>query len=264
MELCKLNKKQVDRLIQDITLEEYQSYIPKLLLDPRQTIKKIGISLQEKVHKHEEEIIRVKGLWRFEEELFSNGIKMIAGIDEVGRGPLAGPVVAAAVILPEGIFIEGINDSKKVNKLRREAIYNVIMKEALGVGIGIVENDIIDEINILNATKLAMKEAVKKLPCVPQYLLIDALELDDIAIKQKGIVGGDGKSISIAAASIVAKVTRDQIMERYDSSYPEYKFSVHKGYGTAEHYGILRLNGITSIHRKSFLKKLGDEWNANT
>lgn len=255
MELCDLNKKQIDRLLQYITIEEYQSYIPKLLLDSRQTIKKMGIGLQEKLNKHKEEAIRVEGLWRLEEELFNNGIKIIAGIDEAGRGPLAGPVVAAAVILPKGIFIEGINDSKKVSKSKRETIYERVMREAVGVGIGVVENDIIDDINILNATKFAMIKAVKELPCIPQYLLIDALELSDIDIEQKGIIGGDGKSISIAAASIIAKVTRDRIMEAYDSLFPEYKFGVHKGYGTAEHYKILKLNGVTSIHRKSFFKK---------
>jgi len=258
MEIQKLNVKQIEEFIRGIGIKEYPTYIPMLIKDRRQSIKKMGNNLQEKYNKHNDEYNRVLGLWEIEKELFRNGYNIIAGIDEAGRGPLAGPVVAAAVILPENMFVEGINDSKKISKAKRESIFKIIKEEALGVGVGIVDNETIDKINILNATKLAMVNAIKDLTIPPQYLLIDALELSDIYIKQKGIIGGDSKSISIAAASIVAKVTRDSLMEEYDGEYPQFKFGVHKGYGTAEHYERIKKYGITPIHRKSFLKNIGD------
>jgi len=167
---------------------------------------------------------------------------LIAGIDEAGRGPLAGPVVAAAVILPQDVFIEGLNDSKKLTENQREKLFDVINDKAIGAGIGIVDEKQIDEINILNATKKAMKLAVGNLKPVPDILFIDSLKLDDINIEQNSIVKGDAKSVSIAAASIIAKVTRDRILREMDKKYPMYGFARHKGYGTGEHIEAYFIN----------------------
>lgn len=187
----------------------------------------------------------------FETELYNNGINYIAGIDEVGRGPLVGPVVTAAVILPKDFYDERINDSKKLTEKKRELLYNVIMENAISVGIGISNEDIIDEINILNATKKAMIEAINNLSVKPEHLLIDAVKLD-IDIPQTSIIKGDAKSESIAAASIVAKVTRDRMMVLLDEKYPMYDFKHNKGYGTKKHIEALYKYGPISEHRKSF------------
>ncbi|MGE5329715.1 MAG: ribonuclease HII [Deltaproteobacteria bacterium] len=204
----------------------------------------------------EKEKARLIELIQFENKWYEKGITSIAGVDEAGRGPLAGPVVAAAVILPKGLLIEGVNDSKKVSETRREVLYDIIIKEALSWGIGIVDNNIIDEINILNAAKKAMKIAVDNLKFQPEVLLIDAEELQLPCLIEEPIVKGDAKSISIAAASIIAKVTRDRIVTEYDKKYPGYNFSKHKGYGTAEHIEAIKRNGLCEIHRKSFTKNI--------
>lgn len=190
----------------------------------------------------------------FENELYNNGINFIAGIDEVGRGPLVGPVVTAAVILPKDFYDERINDSKKLTEKKRELLYDVIMENALSVGIGMSSPEVIDEINILNATKKAMVEAVNNLSIKPEHLLIDAVKLD-IDIPQTSIIKGDAKSQSIASASIIAKVTRDRIMRQWDEVYPQYGFAKHKGYGTAAHIAAIKENGICPLHRLSFVKK---------
>lgn len=190
----------------------------------------------------------------FENELYNNGINFIAGIDEVGRGPLVGPVVTAAVILPKDFYDERINDSKKLAEKKRELLYDVIMENALSVGIGMSSPEVIDEINILNATKKAMVEAVNNLSIKPEHLLIDAVKLD-IDIPQTSIIKGDAKSQSIASASIIAKVTRDRIMRQWDEVYPQYGFAKHKGYGTAAHIAAIKENGICPLHRLSFVKK---------
>ncbi len=207
-----------------------------------------------KKFKLEMENQRLKLMSRYEEEAYSKGFKCVAGIDEAGRGPLAGPVVAACVALPEGLLIEGINDSKKLSETKRERIYKIIMEKALSIGIGIVDEKIIDEINILNATKLAMKNSVMQMKVKPDFLLIDAVKLDDIDISQLSIIKGDSVSLSIAAASIVAKVTRDRIMVEYDKKHPEYGFKKHKGYGTKLHIDAIKNNGICPIHRVGFTK----------
>ena len=183
----------------------------------------------------------------FETELYNNGINYIAGIDEVGRGP----VVAAAVILPKDFYDERINDSKKLTEKKRELLYDVIMENAISVGIGISSEDVIDEINILNATKKAMIEAVNNLSIRPEHLLIDAVKLD-IDIPQTSIIKGDAKSESIAAASIIAKVTRDRMMVELDKLHPEYDFKHNKGYGTKKHIEAIRKYGIIKEHRKTF------------
>ena len=192
----------------------------------------------------------------FEHEAYRQGYQLIAGIDEAGRGSLAGPVVAAAVILPPGLMIDGVNDSKKLTPRRREALYQVIHQHALATGIGVVDNEDIDRINILRATIMAMEMAVKNLKIPPDYLLIDAVSLSDSRIPHRPIIKGDMLSVSIASASIVAKVTRDRLMTDEHSLFPQYNFMTHKGYGTRDHVSRLRLYGPSVIHRKSFLKRL--------
>lgn len=187
----------------------------------------------------------------FETELYNNGINFIAGIDEVGRGPLVGPVVTAAVILPKDFYDERINDSKKLTEKKRELLYDVIMENAISVGVGISSENVIDEINILNATKRAMLEAVNNLSVKPEHLLIDAVKLDT-DIPQTSIIKGDAKSESIAAASIIAKVTRDRMMIELDKIHPEYDFKHNKGYGTKKHIEAIRKYGIIKEHRKTF------------
>lgn len=198
----------------------------------------------------------------YERDLRAAGKRCIAGVDEVGRGPLAGPVVAACVVLPEDFDVLGVNDSKKLSEKKREQLYDAILSEALAYGIGMQDNASIDEINILEATKEAMRCAIieaeqrlrEKTGCGIDHILIDALTLREIAIPQTGIIKGDSASLSIAAASILAKVTRDRMMVEYDSIYPGYAFAKNKGYGTKAHYEGLQAQGMTPIHRRSFLK----------
>lgn len=200
----------------------------------------------------------------YERKLRANGISYIAGVDEVGRGPLAGPVVTACVVLPEDFDVLGVDDSKKLSEKKREELYDKILSKSLAYGIGMCDNHVIDEINILEATKKAMTEAVlnadamlkEKQGCGIEHLLIDALILNTLEISQMGLVKGDAKSLSIAAASIVAKVTRDRMMIEYAKEYPYYAFESNKGYGTKAHYQGIAEHGITEIHRKSFLKNI--------
>ena len=194
---------------------------------------------------------RLEGMREFENKYSDLGA--VAGIDEAGRGPLAGPVVAAAVILPKDIFLPFLNDSKKVTEKRRDVLFDQIKQEALAYGIGIASNALIDEINILQATYEAMREAISKLNKTPDILLVDAVHIPGISIKQVGIVKGDAKSVNIAAASILAKVTRDRLMLEYDKIYPEYGFASNKGYGTAKHIEALKAYGACDIHRRSFI-----------
>lgn len=198
-----------------------------------------------------DEDLRLEQMLRYEKELYQAGYLAIAGIDEVGRGPLAGPVVAAAVILPPGCKIKGLNDSKKIPKKKHQEIYQAVLDNALAVGIGLMDNDIIDRVNIYEATKLAMKEALSKLSLKPEYLLIDAMKLD-VEIPQESIIKGDANSLSIAAASIVAKVTRDKLMAHYAKEFPGYDFAKNAGYGTKSHLQGLERHGVTPIHRKTF------------
>ncbi len=203
----------------------------------------------------EKEIERLNLLKEEENKLYDNNVKYICGIDEAGRGPLAGPVVVGAVILPEDSFIEGINDSKKISEKKREKLYEIITQEAIAYSVGIVDQKTIDEINILNATKLGVKIALEGLKQKPEIIMVDALNnMDTLGIPYISVVKGDAKNYCIAAASIVAKVTRDRIMRQWDEVYPVYGFSKHKGYGTAEHIRILKENGPCMIHRKSFIK----------
>lgn len=195
-------------------------------------------------------------LWNFEHELIEQGYELICGVDEAGRGPLAGPVCAAAVILPTDLEIEGLNDSKKLTEKKREALYDIIIEKALAYGITLVSEKVIDEINILQATFLAMKGAVEAMELTPDYVLIDGNREPDLGqLPVKTIVKGDSRSANIAAASILAKVTRDRYMMEMDREYPQYGFAVHKGYGTKKHYEALTEHGHCPIHRLSFLKK---------
>ena len=188
----------------------------------------------------------------FEERARQRGFRLIAGIDEAGRGPLAGPVVAAAVVLPDRYSHPDINDSKKLTSRSRELLFEGIRTDALAVGIGVVDSRVIDELNILRATLLAMREAVADLQVVPDCLLVDGNQSVPLEIPQETIVKGDGRSVSIAAASIVAKVSRDRIMEIYHRQFPYYNFFKNKGYGTAEHRRAIREHGFCKIHRRSF------------
>ncbi len=188
----------------------------------------------------------------FEKALYSSGFRLICGIDEAGRGPLAGPVVAAAVVLPTGSLLPGLRDSKKLSPRQRDRFFDKITQTALSIGIGIIENETIDEINIYQATLLAMRKGVRTLHLKPDYLLIDAMTLPEFDIPQKAIIHGDDLSISIAAASVIAKVTRDRLMLQYHEIFPDYRFNRHKGYGTPEHIQKIKDFGPCSLHRKTF------------
>ena len=203
----------------------------------------------------EKEEQRLLNLKKMEKEFFDKGIKYIAGIDEAGRGPLAGPVVVATVILKPDSMIEGVNDSKKISENKREKLYEIIIHESVSYGVGIVYQEEIDQINILQATKKALTESIKKLEIKPNIIMVDALtEIETEGIPYKSIIKGDATCYSIAAASIVAKVTRDRLMRELDKEYPEYGFSAHKGYGTAAHIAALKKFGPCPLHRRSFIK----------
>ncbi|HFI2447981.1 TPA: ribonuclease HII [Streptococcus suis] len=206
---------------------------------------------RKELEKEAAEDARLEAMLSYEKALYENGVELIAGIDEVGRGPLAGPVVAAAVILPKGCKIRYLNDSKKIPKSKHEAIYQEVMERALAVGVGVKDAAVIDQVNIYEATKLAMLESLGQLSQEPEHLLIDAMKLDT-SIPQTSIIKGDANSLSIAAASIVAKVTRDKMMADYDKEFSGYGFAKNAGYGTAEHLEGLNKLGITPIHRKTF------------
>ncbi|HFU4500509.1 TPA: ribonuclease HII [Streptococcus suis] len=206
---------------------------------------------QKELEKEAAEDARLEAMLFYEKALYENGVELIAGIDEVGRGPLAGPVVAAAVILPKGCKIRYLNDSKKIPKSKHEAIYQEVMERAVAVGVGVKDAAVIDQVNIYEATKLAMLEALGNLNQEPEHLLIDAMKLDT-PLQQTSIIKGDANSLSIAAASIVAKVTRDKMMADYDKEFSGYGFAKNAGYGTSEHLESLNQLGITPIHRKTF------------
>ncbi len=203
------------------------------------------------LQKQVDEDLRLEKMLAYEKELYAQGIDLIAGVDEVGRGRLAGPVVAAAVILPKACKIPGLNDSKKIPKSKHKEIYEAVLQNAISIGIGVKDNQVIDQVNIYEATKLAMMEAIGQLEPQPQHLLIDAMKLD-LPIPQTSIIKGDANSLSIAAASIVAKVTRDQMMEEFDREYSGYDFAQNAGYGTIKHLAGLDQLGVTPIHRRSF------------
>ena len=223
----------------------------ELIYDARAGVQSAINKRKRELQKQVDEDLRLEKMLTYEKELYAQGIQLIAGVDEVGRGPLAGPVVAAAVILPKNCKIPGLNDSKKIPKSKHQAIYQAVLGQALSIGIGVKDNRVIDQVNIYEATKLAMLEAIQELDPQPQHLLIDAMKLD-LPISQTSIIKGDANSLSIAAASIVAKVTRDQMMTTYDQEYPGYDFAQNAGYGTTKHLEGLEKQGVTPIHRRSF------------
>lgn len=207
----------------------------------------------------EKELERLTQLKEIEKDLYQKGFQNICGIDEAGRGPLAGPVVVAGVIMPQDSMIEGVNDSKKVSEKKREKLYDLILEEALSYSVAIIGQDVIDEINILNATKQGVTKVVEELELKPDLIVVDALtHINTKGIPYESIIKGDAKCYNIAAASIIAKVTRDRIMRQWDEVYPQYGFVSHKGYGTAKHMAAIREYGLCPIHRRSFTKGLRD------
>ena len=245
---------EIKALLQAADLKGLPDFINTYKEDERAGV----VSLVEKAKKalsaYQKELARTEKMKAFEKEYAS--CSYVCGIDEVGRGPLAGPVVAGAVILPKDCDILYLNDSKQLSEKKREELYDVIMEKAVSTGLGFVSPERIDEINILQATYEAMREAIAKLSPQPDLLLNDAVTIPEVAIRQVPIIKGDAKSISIAAASIIAKVTRDRLMVQYDSVFPEYGFASNKGYGAAAHIEALRKYGPTPIHRRSFIKNL--------
>ncbi len=246
----KLSIKEVEQFLEEnwticeTTLEEIKA-------DKRKGVKKAFTKWEKKREKQQLLENEFQEMLQYEQQLRMDKVSLIAGIDEVGRGPLAGPVVAAAVILPEKFKLLGLNDSKKITKKNRELFFQKITSEAVSFGIGVVSANEIDQVNIYESTKVAMQRAISELSVVPDHLLIDAMQLPT-SIAQTSIIKGDSKSISIAASSIVAKVTRDRYMERLAEQFPHYGFDKHMGYGTEEHLAAIDQYGICDEHRKSF------------
>lgn len=233
-------------------IQEIPEYLTVLREDPRTGVQNLIQQYEKKYEGYQKEIERLEHMCQYEKKYYEKGYELIAGIDEVGRGPLAGPVVAAAVILPRDCRILGINDSKKLSEDKRKELFEEIRQKAIGIGVGVVDVGTIDAINILQATYEAMRKALDELEKKPAVLLVDAVHIPGVSIWQEGIIQGDGKSISIAAASIIAKVTRDEMMKELDQLYPVYQFGKNKGYGTADHVEAIRSHGLCPIHRRSF------------
>ncbi len=244
--------KDIQQEYQETKVSELSDFIEQYIRDGRPGVSKIINQAQKKLENLREERERLEVL-RLYEHKYEDEYPLICGIDEVGRGPLAGPVCAAAVILPKDCEILYINDSKKLSESRREALYEEIMEKAVSVGIGFASPEKIDEVNILQATYIAMRQAIDELDVEPNLLLNDAVTIPQVSIRQVPIIKGDAKSISIGAASIIAKVTRDRLMKEYDSIMPEYGFAANKGYGTKEHIEALKKYGPSPIHRKTFI-----------
>lgn len=191
-------------------------------------------------------------LYQYEHDLWNNGVNYIGGVDEVGRGPLIGPVVTACVVLPKDFYLEGLTDSKKLTEKKRDIFYNYIMEHALAVSVGMMDEKVIDEVNIYEATKLAMYQAINNCPIKPEHVLIDAMKLENLDIPSTSIIKGDAKSVTIAAASVIAKVTRDRMMIELDKKYPMYGFKSHKGYPTKKHVEAILKYGLIDGYRKTF------------
>ncbi|MDY5955757.1 MAG: ribonuclease HII, partial [Frisingicoccus sp.] len=237
---------------QALSENELEIFIKKYENDERQGVQKMILSCRKRMEKAAAEVQRLENMLIYEKKYYDT-CDYICGIDEAGRGPLAGPVVAGAVILPKGLKIPYLNDSKQLSEKKREELYDVIMEQAVSVGVGIVSPERIDEINILQATYEAMREAVGTLSYRPDVLLNDAVIIPELTIPQEKIIKGDAKSLSIAAASVIAKVTRDRMMKAYHELFPEYGFEKHKGYGSKEHIEMIQKIGPCAIHRRSFL-----------
>lgn len=245
---------EIKEILSSCSMEALPEQLEKFEADSRKGVQNLLTSFRKKYDKHLQELARLEEILTYERGCWEAGYELVAGIDEVGRGPLAGPVVAAAVILPKECKIEGVNDSKKLSAKKREELYDIILEKALSYGIGIVSNERIDEINILQATYEAMRDALSQLSPKADYILADAVTIPRVSTPQRGIIKGDAKSMSIGAASIVAKVYRDRLMEAFEEVYPGYGFGANKGYGSAEHIEGIKKLGITPIHRKTFVK----------
>ena len=253
-----------DKQFQDMTISDIKKYLETItqpaqeitvqLLenDPRAGVQLLAKQIRQRQKAQAIENARLEKMCELENKLTQRGFRHIAGVDEAGRGPLAGPVIAAAVIFPPNTRIDGLNDSKKLSEQKRETLFEQIQKTALTIGVGEATPEEIDNLNIRNATHLAMRRALNQLSPSPDQVLIDGNALPESRFKEMAIIGGDRKSISISAASIIAKVTRDRMMIQYDTEYPEYGFAGHKGYGSAEHLSALQKNGASPIHRLSF------------
>ncbi len=240
-----------EQLAKAATRKDLQSFICENKDDVRKSVQTLVQTAEKRIEALQHEIVRTEQMKKYEKEYDSFGV--LCGIDEVGRGPLAGPVVAAAVILPKDCSILYLNDSKKLSEKKREELYDIILRECVAYGIGMRDAGRIDEINILQATYEAMRDAVSKLSVCPDVLLNDAVTIPGLPMMQVPIVKGDAKSVSIAAASIVAKVTRDRMMVEYEKQYPGYGFASNKGYGSAAHIQALKDMGPTPLHRRSFI-----------
>lgn len=243
---------EIKNILQAASINELPAFIESYSKDARTGVQALIQKAQKQIADYHKELERTEKMKEFEKEYCS--CAYICGIDEVGRGPLAGPVVAGAVILPKDCDILYLNDSKQLTEKKREELYGEIMEKAVAAGLGFVSPERIDEINILQATYEAMREAISKLQPAPDLLLNDAVTIPGVSVKQVPIIKGDAKSISIAAASIIAKVTRDRLMVQYDSVFPEYGFAANKGYGAKNHIDALKKYGPTPIHRRSFIK----------
>lgn len=263
-------------IYQKLTINELKDYVATIEIDQlsnealvqlrtflfeheKKTCHQLGAKLDRKIESLNKEKKRMKMMFLYEKEAWDSGMINVSGVDEAGRGPLVGPVVAASVILDPQYNWSGINDSKKLSEKKRDLFYDFIIAHAIAYGVGVATHEEIDEINILNATKLAMTRAIQAMQIEPDLLLLDAISLNNIPIKQIPIIKGDAKSASIAAASILAKVTRDRMLETLHEKYPMYGFSQHKGYGTDQHYTAIRAYGLIPEHRKSFLKNILNE-----
>ncbi len=245
---------EIKEQLQAASIKELPAFINSYSTDERGGVRKLVEDAAKKIRAYEKEIKRTEQLKRYEKEYASYAY--ICGIDEVGRGPLAGPVVAGAVILPKDCDILYINDSKQLSEKKREELYNIIMEKAVACAVGYASPERIDEINILQATYEAMRQAINSLRVMPDLLLNDAVTIPGVAVRQVPIIKGDAKSISIGAASIIAKVTRDRLMVEYDKVFPEYDFAGNKGYGSAAHMEALKKYGPTPIHRRSFIRNI--------
>lgn len=251
--------RQIHEILEQAPVEELPPFLEKFGVDSRKGVQNLVKQFQKKYNNWVIEVRRLDKMLEYE-RMYSDR-QTVCGIDEAGRGPLAGPVVAAAVILPKELKITYLNDSKQLSEPMREELYQEIMEKAVGASVGMVDAQRIDEINILQATYEAMRQAIQNLPILPDILLNDAVIIPNIAVQQRAIIKGDAKSLSIAAASVIAKVTRDHIMLDYDKKYPEYGFASHKGYGSKAHMEAIRTYGVCPIHRRTFLKSLAKEIN---
>ncbi len=243
---------EIKQQLQAATIKELPAFIEEYQNDERSSVAALVGKAQKQIEAYEKELLRTEKMKLYEKKY--SDYEYICGIDEVGRGPLAGPVVAGAVILPKNCDILYLNDSKQLSEKKREELYDVIMEKALATGLGFVSPERIDEINILQATYEAMRQAIQNLKIKPDLLLNDAVTIPKVDIRQVPIIKGDAKSISIAAASIIAKVTRDRLMVKYDEVFPGYGFAGNKGYGAKAHIEAIQKLGATPIHRKTFIK----------